>query len=162
MAIKDKIAGFRFLRKSRGTPGKKNGFSLIEVLVAVFLMGIAVMGLAQIYTLAVLNNNRADRMATSTFLAQQRIDFLRALVTEELTSLALLDGTPIPMDEQLDLNNDGTLDYRRITQVQHTGFYWDVRVAVFPGPLAGESPATLLQDPMKYKVMADISTVISR
>ncbi|MBN1222479.1 MAG: prepilin-type N-terminal cleavage/methylation domain-containing protein [Candidatus Aminicenantes bacterium] len=162
MSLKTKIAGIIFSGKTEKSARMENGFSLIEVLVAVFLMGIAIMGLAQIFTLAVLNNNRADQMANATFLAQQRIDFLRDMVSEELSSLTLLDGTPIPLDEQLDLNNDGTLDYRRITQLQHTGFYWDVRILVFPGHLSGESSATLLQNPKQYKVMADISTVISR
>lgn len=141
---------------------KRKGFTLIEVLVAVFLVGVAIMGLAQIFTLAVLNNSRSDRMANSTFLAQQRIDFLRNMTTSELNSATLMDGTPIPLDEQLDINNDGTIDYRRITQIQPAGFYWDIRVVVFPGHHSSESAAQLLADPTHYRVMADMSTVISR
>jgi prepilin-type N-terminal cleavage/methylation domain-containing protein len=140
----------------------RKGFTLIEVLVAVFLVGVAIMGLAQIFTLAVLNNSRSDRMANATFLSQQRIDFLRNMTTLELNTTTLSDGTPIPLDEQLDINSDGTIDYRRITQIQSAGFYWDIRVMVFPGQHTSESSALLLADPQHYRVMADMSTVISR
>lgn len=151
------------LSKKKGAPsGKRKGFTLIEVLVAVFLVGVAVMGLAQIFTLTVLNNSRSDRIANATYLAQQRIDFLRNMTAQELNTATLLDGTAIPLDEQLDINNDGTLDYRRITQIQSAGFYWDIRVAVFHSQYASESPTQLLADPQQYRVFADMSTVISR
>jgi prepilin-type N-terminal cleavage/methylation domain-containing protein len=142
--------------------GKRKGFTLIEVLVAVFLVGVAVMGLAQIFTLTVLNNSRSDRMANATFLAQQRIDFLRNMTTLELNTATLSDGTPIPLDEQLDINNDGTIDYRRITQIQSAGFYWDIRILVFYSHRSTESSAQLIANPQQYRVMADMSTVISR
>ena len=44
-------------QKKEAAAGKRKGFTLIEVLVAVFLVGVAVMGLAQIFTLTVLNNS---------------------------------------------------------------------------------------------------------
>jgi prepilin-type N-terminal cleavage/methylation domain-containing protein len=141
---------------------ERKGFTLIEVLVAVFLVGVAVMGLAQIFTLTVLNNSRSDRMANATYLAQQRIDFLRNMTTLELNTATLSDGTPIPLDEQLDVNNDGTLDYRRITQIQSAGFYWDIRIAVFLSQYASESPTQLLANPQQFRVLADMNTVISR
>jgi len=162
MLIKKNIRETKRLEKGKAGTSKREGFTLIEVLVAVFLVGIAIMGLAQFFTLAVLNNSRADRIANATFLVQQRIDFLRNLTTSELNSLTLSDGTPIPLDEQLDSNNDATIDYRRITDIQHVGFYWNVRVLVFTGAHTGESMAQLLENPIQYKVMADMSTVISR
>ena len=149
--------------EEKGKPSdKRKGFTLIEVLVAVFLVGVAVMGLAQIFTLTVLNNSRSERMASATFLAQQRIDFLRNMTTLELNTATLSDGTPIPLDEQLDINSDGTIDYRRITQIQPGGFYWDIRILVFYSHHSTESSAQLLADPQQYRVMADMSTVISR
>jgi prepilin-type N-terminal cleavage/methylation domain-containing protein len=152
-----------FSSEGKGNPSsKRNGFTLIEVLVAVFLVGVAIMGLAQIFTLTVLNNSRSERMANATFLAQQRIDFLRNMMALELNTATLSDGTPIPLDEQLDINNDGTIDYRRITQIQSAGFYWDIRILVFTGQYSTESSAQLIADPNQYRVMADMSTVISR
>jgi len=152
----------RLTREKEAVAAKRKGFTLIEVLVAVFLVGVAVMGLAQIFTLTVLNNSRSDRMANATYLAQQRIDFLRNMTSLELNTATLNDGTPIPLDEQLDINNDGTLDYRRITQIQSAGFYWDVRVAVFLSQYASESSAQLLANPQQYRILADMNTVISR
>lgn len=149
--------------EEKGTPsGKRKGFTLIEVLVATFLVGVAIMGLAQIFTLTILNNSRSERMANATFLAQQRIDFLRNMTTLELNTATLSDGTAIPLDEQLDINSDGTIDYRRITQIQSAGFYWDIRVLVFTSHLSTESSAQLLADPQQYRVMADMNTIISR
>ncbi|MGB6865049.1 MAG: prepilin-type N-terminal cleavage/methylation domain-containing protein [Candidatus Aminicenantaceae bacterium] len=142
--------------------GKRKGFTLIEVLVATFLVGVAIMGLAQIFTLTILNNSRSERMANATFLAQQRIDFLRNMTTLELNTATLSDGTAIPLDEQLDVNSDGTIDYRRITQIQSAGFYWDIRVLVFTSHLSTESSAQLLANPQQYRVMADMNTIISR
>ena len=142
--------------------GKRKGLTLIDVLVALFLVGVAIMGLAQMFTLTILNNSRSERMANATFLAQQRIDFLRNMTTLELNTATLSDGTPIPLDEQLDINNDGTIDYRRITQIQSAGFYWDIRIWVFTGKHSTESSAQLIADPHQYRVMADMSTVISR
>ena len=149
--------------EEKGKPsGKRKGFTLIEVLVATFLVGVAIMGLAQIFTLTILNNSRSERMANATFLAQQRIDFLRNMTTLELNTATLSDGTPIPLDEQLDINSDGTIDYRRITQIQSAGFYWDIRVLVFTSHLSTESSAQLLANPQQYRVMADMNTIISR
>lgn len=142
--------------------GKRKGFTLIEVLVATFLVGVAIMGLAQIFTLTILNNSRSDRMANATFLAQQRIDFLRNMTTLELNTATLSDGTAIPLDEQLDINSDGTIDYRRITQIQSAGFYWDIRVLVFTSHHSTESSAQLIANPQQYRVMADMNTIISR
>ena len=152
-----------FSSEGNNNPSSKgNGFTLIEVLVAVFLVGVAIMGLAPIFTLTVLNNSRSERMANATFLAQQRIDFLRNMTTLELNTATLSDGIPIPLDEQLDINNDGTIDYRRITQIQSAGFYWDIRILVFTGQYSTESSAQLIADPHQYRVIADMSTVISR
>ena len=149
--------------EEKGKPsGKRKGFTLIEVLVATFLVGVAIMGLAQIFTLTILNNSRSERMANATFLAQQRIDFLRNMTTLELNTATLSDGTAIPLDEQLDINSDGTIDYRRITQIQSAGFYWDIRVLVFTSHRSTESSAQLLANPQQYRVMADMNTVISR
>jgi hypothetical protein len=74
----------------------------------------------------VMNNARSDAMTNSIFLAQQQIDFLRNLSADELHNLSLS-----PIDELMDINSDGTVDYRRITQLASSGFYWNVRVMVF-------------------------------
>lgn len=136
---------------------KRKGFSLIEVLISISLIAIALLGLAQLFTYSVMNNSRSDRMTNAVFLAQQQIDVLRNLTATELSSLA---GTA--MDEQIDVNNDSTIDFRRITEIQTSGVSWDIRVLVFSPEQMGVARNTLLQNAAQYRVKADISTIISR
>ena len=103
--------------KKRGK--KSEGFSLIETLVGVALVAIAMLGLAQLMVLSIANNAQADRMSTATFLARQQIEQLRLLTIDELNALV---GAPI--NEQLDINQDGVDDYRRITLLQIRTWAW--------------------------------------
>ena len=113
--------------------------------------------MAQLFCLSVMNNARSDAMTNAVFLAQQQIDFLRNLTAAELQNLSLS-----PVDELMDINSDGTVDFRRITQLQTSGFYWNVRVLVFPRLQAGVALENLLDNPSAYQVRADLNTIISR
>ena len=136
---------------------KSKGFSLIEVLVCVFLVAVALIGLAQLFTYAVLTNARADKIANATFLAQQQIDQLRSFTSDELDIL-----TSVPMDELINVNQDGIIDFRRITRVQRDRSSWLLKVLVFTGSVPGVSAETLLSNPASHGVRADLGTVISR
>jgi prepilin-type N-terminal cleavage/methylation domain-containing protein len=136
---------------------KKEGFSLVEVLVGLAIVAIALLGLAQLFTYSVMANSRAERMSNAIFLAQQHIDFHRNLTGDELDTLT--SGTS---DEQIDVNLDGTIDYRRLTEIQTTGISWEIRVLVFASDQLNTSVSSLLQDPQEYKVKANMSTIISR
>jgi prepilin-type N-terminal cleavage/methylation domain-containing protein len=138
-------------------PSKEKGFSLVEILISIALMGFALLGLAQLFTYSVMNTTRSDKMTNATFLAQQQIDFLRNLPAEEFTNLSAA-----PLDESIDVNNDGRFDYRRITEIQTAGNSWNVRVYVFQGYRASTATGTLLLNPTDYNLRADISTIISR
>ncbi len=140
-----------------GGKKKREGFSLIETTISIALVGVALMGLAQLFTFSVMNNARSDRMTNSTFLAQQQIDFLRNLPATDLNNLAVS-----PVDEQVDVNNDGYVDFRRVTVINASGFYWEIRVQVFPASELGVDVNELIQQPVLHQVKADMSTVISR
>jgi prepilin-type N-terminal cleavage/methylation domain-containing protein len=142
----------RFMKKI-----KKDGFSLIEVLIGIAIVAIALLGLAQIFTYSVMTNSRAERMSNATFLAQQQIDFHRNLTSDELNILTA--GTN---DEQIDVNLDGSIDYRRVTEVQASGISWEIRVLVFSADQLDTDVNVLAQDPQLYKVKANMSTIISR
>jgi prepilin-type N-terminal cleavage/methylation domain-containing protein len=137
------------------------GFSLIEVLVGLFLVAVAVLGLAELFLLAVSNNLRGDRVANATFLAQQQIDWLRGFTQEELTTYA---GTSLESrDEVIDLNLDGTNDFRRITEFHIVGNTFQVTIHVYSAEKLGiPDPADLLGDPVRYPARALISTLITR
>ncbi len=47
---------------SNNKPKGKRGFSLIEVLVAMALTTVALMGLIQLFLLGIAQNNRSDKM----------------------------------------------------------------------------------------------------
>lgn len=136
---------------------RRKGFTLIEVLIGMALVGVAVLGLAEMFTLAVLQNRQADRIANATFLAQQQIDTMRNMTQAEISAWA-----GIPFDEALDLNTDGVNDYRRITEVLNTGELWDVRVLVFSAEHMTTDLDELIADPQGRKVRSQIQTLISR
>ena len=148
-----------FQKKSECRPNKKegNGFTFIEVVVGIALMAVAVLGLAQLFTYSVLNNARSEKMTSASFLAQQQIDFIRNLPADELNKWVLGD-----VDEFVDINLDGANDFRRITRVQYAADFWDVRVLVFSIAQQDGAVGTLISDPMKYKVLADVNTIVSR
>jgi prepilin-type N-terminal cleavage/methylation domain-containing protein len=141
--------------------GNRKGFSLIEVLIGVFLVAVAVLGLVQLYTMAIMNNVRAGEIANATFLAQQEIDYLRTLTRDELSTFPD-SGRGESDDDLIDVNADGTTDYRRLTNVTFQDTAFQVRVLVFPPAQALVSRSTLVADPDRYKVRASLNTVISR
>jgi len=143
------------------TPKKTRGFTLIEVLVGLFLVAIAVLGLAELFLVAVANNLKAERVANATFLAQQQIDWLRGFTGDELDVYA---STSLESrDEILDLNADGTMDYRRVTGISLANNMFNVIVHVYSAErIANVTASELLADPDRYPARAVISTLIGR
>ncbi len=138
-------------------PTKSGGFSLVEVLIGLAIVAIGLLGLAQLFTYSVMTNARAERMSNATFLAQQQIDYHRNLTLDELNALSA--GIH---DELIDINYDGTNDYRRITEIQVSGLFWYLRVLVFSAEQLTTDVTVLTQDPQGNGVRADMSTIISR
>lgn len=136
---------------------KNEGFSLVEVLVGLAIVAIALLGLSQLFTYSVMTNARAERMSNATFLAQQQIDYHRNLTADELNTL-----TAGANDEQIDVNLDGSIDYRRVTEIQATGLSWEIRVLVFSAEQLTTDVSNLVLDPQQYDVKANVSTIISR
>ncbi len=140
---------------------RSGGFSLIEVLIGVAIMAVAILSLAQVFLLAVLNNVRSGEITNAVFLAQQQIDYLRSLTRDELMTFP--DATRgESSDELMDINVDGTVDYRRLTVVVFQDPEFDVRVLVFPGMKMHAEVADLLADPVHHRMKANIHTIIAR
>ena len=140
---------------------RERGFSLIEVLVGLFLVGVAVLGLAQLFLVAVTNNVRADRIANATFLAQQQIDWLRGFTLDELTAYAVTSLES--RDETIDLNLDGTNDFRRVTEFRAAGDTFQALIHVYSAEkLSVGSASALLADPVQHRPKALITTIITR
>lgn len=139
----------------------KNGFSLIEVLVGIALIGTVLIGLAQLFTMSVMNNLRSSEISNATFLAQQNIDYLRSLTGAELSNFPLVARGESD-DEAIDINADGTTDFRRVTRVMPNGAIYDIRVWVFPVTERNTDVNELRSYPERHRVQAQINTVISR
>lgn len=135
-------------------PKKQDGFSLIEVLVGIALIAIALIGLAQLFTMSVTNNLRANQLSTATFLCQQQIDYMRTLTPTEL------DLLPVIQDEQIDINLDSEMDFRRITTIQRNLNYF--KVLVFPASQFSTAVNTLIAQPLAHQVKAQMGTIIQR
>ncbi len=142
-------------------PRSGRGFTLIEALIGIAVMGIAMLGLAQAFLIGTANNRRAGDIGHAVLLAQQRVDSLRVLTAEELN--AFPDAARgESSDEILDINGDGSSDFRRLTQIQLSGLSYGIKVLVFPATRAGIAAATLLADPWANGVRAVLNTVIGR
>ena len=153
---------------------RREGFSLLEVIVGITLVAIAVLGLAEMFTLGILNNLRSERIASANFLAQQQVDVMRNLSADELTVLTTAngvdlngDGSPdIMKDELLDINSDSQFDYRRITELQSSSsgpnMTFEISVFVFSAERLNTPKAQLILQPVQYGVKSKVNTVIGR
>jgi prepilin-type N-terminal cleavage/methylation domain-containing protein len=146
---------------------KMPGFSLIEVLVGLFLVAVAVLGLAQLFLLSVANNRNADRISTATNLAKQQIEWLRSLTSEELELIAGSDLAA--WDETLDINLDSTNDYRRVTDVSVVDFVFEARIFVYSAEKFAVDLNELIPNPQapfdtsgRHRPRAFMSTIITR
>jgi len=147
--------------RQRMTSGSPSGFSMIEAIIGIAVIGIAMLGLAQIFLLGVANNRRGGEIASASFFAQQRIEYLRALTAEELNNYPST-ARGESADETIDANGDGTPEFRRITQITAGNLSYAVKVLVFPAARIGATAASLVADPAGNKARAVINTVISR
>jgi prepilin-type N-terminal cleavage/methylation domain-containing protein len=134
--------------------GKRRGFSLVEVLVSMALVGLSLIGLVQLFTLSVAHNLRANQLSAATFLCQQKLDYLRTLTITELNALDTVQ------DEELDINSDGTVDYRRVTNIQRDIDFF--KVFIFPPSQLSTEVSTLIASPDEHQVRAQMGTIIER
>jgi prepilin-type N-terminal cleavage/methylation domain-containing protein len=59
--------------------GSQEGFSLVEVLVAILLLTVGLLALAKMQTQAVASNAFGNQLTQATFLAQDKLEELRLL-----------------------------------------------------------------------------------
>lgn len=149
------------IQKTAEPQARSKGFSLIEVLIGVFLIAVAVLGLVQLYLMGIMNTTRSSEIANAVFLAQQEVDYLRTLTNSELSTFPDVTRGE-SSDEMIDVNVDGTPDYRRIVILTNLSPTYDLEVLVFPATEAQVPAATLIANPQGNRVRARVDTVISR
>ena len=140
---------------------RQEGFTLIEVLIGVFLVAVAVLGLAELFTLSLMNTRRSSDIANAVFLAQQEVDYLRTLTNTELSSFPNASRAE-SADKEIDVNADGTPDYRVITILTNLSPTFNVEILVFPPSQFNRAYNTLVANPARYGVKAQLNTVITR
>ena len=140
---------------------ERKGFTLVEALVGLTVLGVAILGLAQLFLFSLRNNARGGEIGHAAFLAQQRIDYLRTLTAEELDSFPSLPRNELA-DEALDPNGDGAPDFRRVTQLQASGLSYAVKVLVFSSRQIGRPLEDIVAAPWSNGVRAVLNTTISR
>jgi prepilin-type N-terminal cleavage/methylation domain-containing protein len=101
-------------------PSSDRGFSVIELMVALTILGLGILGLASVFPLGSQTQIK-DRMRTSgADLAQQKMEQLRQ---DAWTSSELTDGThPASSGETLALTDEGTYNRRWIVETQPGSF----------------------------------------
>ena len=109
-------------------PTREGGFSLIELMVALVLLGIGILSIANLFPLGSRTQLR-DRMRTSAAdLAQQKMEQLR-IVSWSAADLSV--GThPSTSGETLSLTDEGTFNRRWIVESQAGAFADMKRVTV--------------------------------
>lgn len=140
---------------------RQQGFSLIEVLIGVFLVAVAVLGLIQLFLMGIMNNVRSSEISNAVFLAQQEIDYLRSLTLTELAAFPNATRGE-SADETIDVNADGTPDFRRVTVITNRDPAFDVSVLVFPPTQVLTNRDALVADPDRHRIRARMGTMITR
>jgi len=116
------------------------GFSLIEVVCALAVLGIGLMAVAGLQMSAVRNNSTGNEMTAALMLAEARLETLKN--TGDITTLP-----PGPITESgLDFDGQPGGMYERITTVSNPlggGFSRRIEVTVRWGRLAGSRSVTL-------------------
>ena len=122
-------AGARRLRRAAGRVAPDAGFTIIEVLIAMTVLTIVCLGVAQLFGVAILATHGAKSQTSAATLAEQKMEQLRALtwgfdsegdylpVSDTSTNLSVMPAAsgggglnPSPTDS-LDVNTAGYVDY---------------------------------------------------
>lgn len=149
------------LRQTNRARQPRPGFSFIEAILGAALMGSALLGLAQFLLYGIANNKRSTEIGQGMFLARQQVEYLRMLTSEELAEFPSTTRGE-SSDESIDLNQDGEVDFRRVTRIQASGTIFSVQVLVFPPIKLGLTADTLRSAPESHQLRGSANAVIGR
>jgi type IV pilus assembly protein PilV len=81
----------------------KKGFTLIEVLIGLIILGIGLLGIAGMQVTSVKGNSFSNNLTQASFLAQDRIEYLKNLpITNPVfTSTATYTESPVDISGQI-------------------------------------------------------------
>lgn len=97
----------------RGAGGTSAGFSLIEALVATFILTLVALSLAQLIGIGMLSNKTALDLTQATSLSGAKLEQLRNGDYFSLVAGGSLATSTVGYFDQVDADGDGTNDYVR-------------------------------------------------
>jgi len=136
------VATTEWLNSNTAAPEVRDhrGFSLVEALVSIFLMGIVLLGIVQLIGVSVYLQKASEDVTSATVLAEQKIEELK-----NVDFTALVPGGSINADQPgffdtPDVDGDGVTDFTRRWEVLDLGAGKVMRVRVV-SQLAAYGPA---------------------
>jgi prepilin-type N-terminal cleavage/methylation domain-containing protein len=125
--------------------GEQGGFSLIEALVALFILTIIALGLGQVIGLGMLSNQAADDLTQATTLSADKLEELRASEYWALDEGGSLDTAREGYSDSPDIDGDGTAEFERRWQItdQTGGKRLEVRTLSLNNTIGNGRQATI-------------------
>ncbi len=117
------------MRTYHQDPGQA-GFSLVEVLVALFLAALVFLMMAQMLSLGVVANRAASDTTQAGALAGDRMENLTQSAYADLVPGGDINTDVVGFSENLDLDADGRDDYLRRWEITDLGSAMRIRVRV--------------------------------
>lgn len=108
----------------------RDGFSLIEVLIAIFMAGLVFLMLAQMIGIGVEANRAATDTTRAGALASDRLEDLTRLEYDDLAPGGDVNADVAGYFETLDVDADGLNDYVRRWEITDLGTEMRIRVRV--------------------------------
>lgn len=126
------VATTKWFRRYPEVPELRNqrGFSLIEALVSIFLMGIVLLGVAQLIGVSIHLQRASEDLTLATVLAEQKLEELRNVDFNGLAPGGSINGNEPGYFDMPDVDNDGVVDYTRRWEVLDLGVGKLMRVRV--------------------------------
>lgn len=84
----------------------ERGFSLVELMVAMTVLGIGVMSLAGLFPLAMNRVGAGDQESRATFHAQAKIEELKSVAWDDLTELTASDSVDVVYERNWEVHED--------------------------------------------------------
>jgi len=130
--------------KSAASHGER-GFSLVEALVAIFILTIIALGLGQVIGLGMLSNQAADDLTQATSLAADKLEEMRSSEYWALAAGGSLDDSSSGYSDSPDLDGDGVAEFERRWRVtlQTGGKLIEVRTISLNNTIGNGRQATM-------------------